>query len=481
MKILDAAIQNKFNINSYIAFLNELFKENVRFNRDLKFNPKVKGQFRQTVESFIDLGIYKDTDGNILALAIVKLKSNHTVERARAMQRNFIKDYFLELQSGKKVALVAFFDDNSDDWRLSFVKIEAEIENDKLVKKITPAKRYSFLVGKNEKNHTAKKQLWNIFADDSKTPLISDIEQIFSIEKVTNEFYESYRQKYLDLKETIENQESFNELAERLEFTAEQYSKKLMGQLVFLYFLQKKGWLGVRANPTRVEAADIEDIIGTNQEQEIFYRVYKLHNGSFIRNGNELKNLSDKEIEVLNNIFRNIKCAVKREQGEVNFIRRIFNAAKNSEENFFKDYLESLFYEALNDKRGGSTYYKKLNCLIPFLNGGLFKTINADYEWKDTHFVLKNNVFSNETVCKNGDIGDGILDVFERYAFTVNEAEPLETDVAVDPEMLGKVFENLLDIKDRKSKGAFYTPREIVHYMCQESHQLPSNRNTNQL
>ena len=45
----------------------------------------------------------------------------------------------------------------------------------------------------------------------------------------------------------------------------------------------------------------------------------------------------------------------------------------------------------------------------------------------------------------------------------------MEREVAIDPEMLGKVFENLLDVTDRKSKGAFYTPREIVHYMCQET------------
>jgi len=61
------------------------------------------------------------------------------------------------------------------------------------------------------------------------------------------------------------------------------------------------------------------------------------------------------------------------------------------------------------------------------------------------------------------------LDVFDRYNFTVKEDEPLEREVAVDPEMLGKVFENLLEVKDRKSKGTYYTPREIVHYMCQES------------
>jgi type I restriction-modification system DNA methylase subunit len=67
--------------------------------------------------------------------------------------------------------------------------------------------------------------------------------------------------------------------------------------------------------------------------------------------------------------------------------------------------------------------------------------------------------------------------VFDRYNFTVNEAEPLEKEVAIDPEMLGKVFENLLEVKERKSKGSFYTPREIVHYMCQES--LINYLNTN--
>ena len=68
-----------------------------------------------------------------------------------------------------------------------------------------------------------------------------------------------------------------------------------------------------------------------------------------------------------------------------------------------------------------------------------------------------------------GDIGTGVLDVFDRYNFTVNEAEPLEKEVAIDPEMLGKVFENLIEENRRKGLGAFYTPREIVHYMCQES------------
>jgi len=82
---------------------------------------------------------------------------------------------------------------------------------------------------------------------------------------------------------------------------------------------------------------------------------------------------------------------------------------------------------------------------------------------------LPDEMFSNSRKTVGGDKGDGILDIFDLYNFTVKEDEPLEREVAVDPEMLGKVFENLLDPNARKSKGTYYTPRDIVYYMCQES------------
>jgi Eco57I restriction endonuclease. len=131
--------------------------------------------------------------------------------------------------------------------------------------------------------------------------------------------------------------------------------------------------------------------------------------------------------------------------------------------------LEPLFYEALaNDRSVDNDYYSRFKCKIPFLNGGLFEPLN-DYDWTGTDIKIPNDLFSNSIKTQVGDIGTGILDVFDRYNFTVKEDEPLEKEVAVDPEMLGKVFENLLKIKERKDKGAFYTPREIVHYMCQQS------------
>ncbi len=112
------------------------------------------------------------------------------------------------------------------------------------------------------------------------------------------------------------------------------------------------------------------------------------------------------------------------------------------------------------------SYYPKFDCKIPFLNGGLFE---ATYDWKNTNILLPDELFSNSERTKAGDTGTGILDIFDRYNFTVKEDEPLEKEVAVDPEMLGKVFENLLPENLRKGQGAYYTPREIVHYMCQES------------
>jgi hypothetical protein len=177
--------------------------------------------------------------------------------------------------------------------------------------------------------------------------------------------------------------------------------------MVFLYFLQKKGWFGV----------DAKEEWGT---------------------------------------------------GPKNFIRELFRRREKYGENFFNDVLEPLFYEALAQDRGQDSIYPRLNnCRMPFLNGGLFEPMRG-YSWEITDILLPDKLFSNDKKTKEGDIGDGILDVFDRYNFTVNESDPLEKEVAVDPEMLGKVFENLLDVKDRKSKGSFYTPREIVHYMCQE-------------
>ena len=117
--------------------------------------------------------------------------------------------------------------------------------------------------------------------------------------------------------------------------------------------------------------------------------------------------------------------------------------------------LEPLFYDALATTHDDD-YYEHLDCKIPFLNGGLFEPLN-DYNWEETEIRIDNKLMAD------------VFKTFNQYNFTVREDEPLEKEVAIDPEMLGKVFENLLPENLRKGKGSYYTPRIIVHYICQES------------
>src|SRR3989338_5894938 len=399
VKLLDETFSNDFDIHKFAKFIKELFNN---FNINQK-SWTVWSEYQDYIESYNSLGSYTDKSKKVIDVLIVKLKRTSSRDRARTMQRNFIAKFLGN--ADKDAALVAFYGDD-EDWRFSFVKMEYNLLKDeegkaKVAKELTPAKRYSFLVGINEPNHTCKRQFLELVTEDEINPSVEEIEDAFSIDKVTKEFFIEYKELYLKLKDALERhimKDSFirKEFEENAISTVD-FAKKLLGQIVFIYFLQKKGWLGVQKDKS----------------------------GKFMGWGS----------------------------GPKNFLRKLFE--KKNYKNFFNDVLEPLFYEALATERDGD-YYSRFECKIPFLNGGLFEPIN-DYNWRETDLLLDNSIFSE------------ILDTFDQYNFTVKEDEPLEKEVAIDPEMLGKVFERLLEVKDRKSKGAFYTPREIVHYMCQQS------------
>lgn len=366
-----------------------------------------------------------DYDETTIDVLVVKLKKASSIDRARTAQRNFIARY---LNGGrnyqKDAALVVFLseDENeniSDDWRLSLVKMDYkrvavtdENGNIKKVKtevELTPAKRFSFLVEKNGtyyNTHTVQSRFSTLLEKSTNGAklTIEDLVQAFDIEKVSKEFFDEYKKLYGkmcdELKRLCSVDKEIKKDFEDNKIIIEDFAKKTMGQLVFLYFIQKKGWLGVEQGKDW----------GT---------------------------------------------------GDKNFMRNIFDKVYCEYDNFFNDVLEYLFYEALAKKRTDKNDIfefpnSKKTCRIPFLNGGLFEPIN-NYKYEVTNITIDNNIFKE------------IFDTFDLYNFTVKEDEPLEKEVAVDPEMLGKVFENLLPENIRKGNGAFYTPREIVHYMCQES------------
>ncbi|MCH9056647.1 Eco57I restriction-modification methylase domain-containing protein [Synechococcus sp. PCC 6716] len=367
----------------------------------------IKDAYKRQVRQYKRIGQYVDPDGNTIDVLVVRLQQPTSLDRARTMQRNFIAQY-LQDRDQKEAALVAYTTDGSPDWRFSLVRLDYRLEQQadgsyKPKKEVTAARRSSFLVGQTEPNHTAQQQLLPLLLNDRQNPTLDELEAAFSIESVTQEFFEQYKNLFLQVRDEVETLLQTDPVI-ATDFTQKQidpanFAKKLLGQIVFLYFLQKKGWLGVE--PGQPWGSGAKD-----------------------------------------------------------FLRRLFQRENVQYDNFFNDVLEPLFYHALAVDRGREALYEwpgcQQPCKIPFLNGGLFEPIGG-YDWQSTNILIANATIQN------------ILDTFDRYNFTVREDEPLDKEVAVDPEMLGKVFENLLEVKDRKSKGAFYTPREIVHYMCQES------------
>lgn len=409
IRLIEDTFNHSFDENQFRYFAINLLNE----MNEAKAFPYMQGQyikdsFKSHIRKYRRLGTYKDPSGEKIDVLIVHLKNPWALERSRTMLRNFAASY-LKKRGNKDAALIAYHTDDMEDWRFSFVRMEyrqevTETGKVKVREEMTPARRYSFLVGENEPNHTAQQQIIPILQDDVKNPTISDIEKTFSVDAVTKQFYSDYRRLFemltKELNSIVEKDAKIKAEFETKTIDTANFAKKLLGQIVFLYFLQKKGWLGIKKDEM----------------------------GNFKPWGT----------------------------GPRDFLRKLFDRKYTKYKNFFNDVLEPLFYSALNNGDRPNDYYDRLDRKIPFLDGGLFEPMN-DYSWWETDIRIDNDIFRE------------ILDTFDRYNFTVREDEPLEKEVAVDPEMLGKVFENLLEVKDRKSKGTYYTPREIVHYMCQES------------
>jgi type I restriction-modification system DNA methylase subunit len=413
--LISQTFTRAFDKGRFLNFTRNLVNhldESKAFARNSQY---VKDAFKDHVARFERLGTYTSAKNEKLDVLIVHLTEEWKLERARTAIRNFVADH-LKMRDEKDAALVAFVSPTEKQWRFSYVKMEyaaVEHESGKVAveTRLTPARRFSYIVGEGESCHTAQTRFVDLLQETGIDPALTSIEEAFSVEAVTKEFFKKYADLFGEIHRALEQlvakdktiRDEFNEK----NVNAVEFAKKLMGQIVFLHFLQKKGWLGV---------AKGEDW------------------GS----------------------------------GPHDFLRRLEKGEYGKYSNFFNDVLEPLFYDTLATDRGHEAWCNRFKCRIPFLNGGLFEPL-GNYDWRKTDITLPNSLFSNSERVEEGITGSGVLDAFDRYNFTVNEAEPLEKEVAIDPEMLGKVFENLIEENLRKGLGAHYTPREIVHYMCQES------------
>lgn len=298
-------------------------------------------------------------------------------------------------------ALFVFSNKTQDRWHFVNAKYDGEAGKRRLFRRIT--------VGVDERLRTASERIAMLdLAEMSRdlfglSPLmIQNVhDQAFDVETVTENFFNDYKRVFADLQERLRRQTHDA-------IWAHDYALQLLNRLLFLYFIQRKRWLG----------------------------------------------------------------------DDPDFIRNFWSAYKNShraQNTFFDEWLSVLFFEAFNEKfqagRQDRQYLPEIlrNALAqaPFLNGGLFTRNALDEQYAfgvpDTFFESLFDRFNNQS--------PGFL---ERYNFTITEDTPFDQEVAVDPEMIGKVYESLVNITfegvgetdQRGTAGIFYTPRVEIDLMC---------------
>ena len=324
------------------------------------------------------------------------------VARKKVGLRNLVHKFINSRDGQFDAALVAFKDANH--WRLSFI---CDIQDE-----VTAPKRFTFVFGDADSLYRTPIERFGKLQQKGLNK--KNIQDAFSVEALNDQFFDDYKAHYEAFVEFITGKRFVKESGKWVEKVMHEphptiyqqfhrddkavrdYVKQMMGRIVFLHFLQKKGWMGVPADSATWEG------------------------------------------------------------GDQNFMFKLFQCATPAQKNDFLDtVLEPLFFECLNTEREVDIYVTPVEAIgkvrIPYLNGELFEKTELD-----------------ETECKfDVKLFENLFNLFNSYNFTIDENDPSDAEIGVDPEMLGKIFENLLE--DNKDKGAFYTPKEIVSYMCKES------------
>jgi hypothetical protein len=409
-------LQLPYQQKNWKEWLLQLFGQQISIETQAEKIVVQKGNAK-SIERFASIALGDDKN-----IAVLDIKTTADIQIAR--NRVALRDIAFKLiDQDKYHGLLVFYhsdDDTQLDYRLSFISSQTTIDEDgNFIQQSTNAKRYSFILGANESCTTATLRLLELKSkvpsfrafETQKGISLKDLTDTFSVEALNNEFFKKYKDiHYKRFWEYIANKPEYAALllnTEETELTKQQkpirdFVKKMLGRIVFLHFLQKKGWMGCPAD---------------------------------------------------NEVWKG---------GDKNFMLNLFSHFP-TQQTFYSKGLTILFFKILNTDRRKKNdvmpkdlHYTNPNTKAnayraPFLNGGLF-----DDELPQT------NAFDFPV-----DYFKDLFDFFSQYNFTIDENSPEEQEVGIDPEMLGHIFENLLE--ENKDKGAFYTPKEIVHYMCQES------------
>ena len=436
---LKEMFQSSFDLQKWTEFIIDFFKarEVYRTPEQIDIDPS---EGRGYVLGYLDTS---DT----YRISFFYLKLNRSIDQRKVGLRQLI-DRYIKIDSD---AGIGVFDDGKH-WRLSFI---TDLRGEK-----TSPKRYTFVFGERQNQYlTAIDRFMGL---QKKGISFVSIKEAFSVEALTKQFYNDLFNWYTwALKEDtgVYFPNNPNTPADDRE-NLDTKMIRLITRLMFVWFIKQKGLVpDALFNPTEVDAW-LKDFDPQSMESANYYQGI-LQNLFFATLNRPIKTESiDKDGNV---VIKRRKFAKNQNSPDVKSLYRYIELFKISE-----DKILSIFE------------------FIPFINGGLFECLDKNKTQDGVENAYFEDGFSRNSTIKNGrwtrrafvpnklffDPEDGIISIFNRYNFTVEENSPSEQQVALDPELLGKVFENLLGVFNpetnetaRKQSGSFYTPREIVNYM----------------
>ena len=374
---------------------------------------------------------------------------------------------------GKDRALVVFIpEDNDDNYRLSFIEITLDIAEgmSRITRSYSNPRRYSYYLGKGIAYYTPNKYL----NEKGRVVNAEDLRSRFSVEVLTKEFYQELSDWYALAVKIVRFPNKLNDPTDDDKFNAES-TIRLVTRLIFVWFLKQKGLIPNEFfDRNYIKAHLLKDF---NPE----------YNPSLFYNSGESKYYK----AILQNLFFAMLNSPITKEGQTELSERHFRKDRGDYDNNKLMRYESLF---INPQH----FVDLANRTVPFLNGGLFDCLDdkdadnyidgfsdrkevqkallvPDYLFLGKDIIVDLSHWYDDKRKKKVKV-NGILHILGRYNFTIEENTPFDQEVSLDPELLGKVFENLLasynpetQTTARKQTGSFYTPREIVQYMVDES------------
>ena len=443
-------IESKYNREAWQQLLHDIFLNNVSFWRSPK---EVKANSR-LAKSALNLGKISLSDGEALAIYEVELSDKVDIERNRAGIRDMLTKDWRDM--GYAGAFLFCYRKNESVLRFSYVSETWGFNRNGVYEKLsTNTKRYTYLLGEGRGCRTAIEQFGVL--KNSKLAL-SDVTAAFSVEALTKQFYKDLYEWYQWAVDPTSGVYFPNNTSTEADDREDIETKiiRLITRIMFVWFIKQKELV-----PNKIFDVDFLETILKD----------------FDPNSAVVGNYYNAILQNL--FFGTLNRAIEDEQGN----KRKF--ATNVKKDIKTLYRYAEMFTISEDE------VIKLFSEVPFLNGGLFecldktKTIDGvEQSYNYDGFSRNDKKFAdgryrNRAVVPNilfFEPEKGLISILSRYNFTIEENSPEEQQVALDPELLGKVFENLLGAYNPETKetarnqsGSFYTPREIVNYMVDES------------